>query len=116
MRDAIAGRCRGSRKITQLFATSRLGSYHGEGGRSRIHANSSTFRLVARSDSACVQSMEFPLATRFRTRRHHCMSAADFNPYAAPRSFAPVEAPLDEGLWQTGQLLLMRKGTDLPDR
>ena len=44
------------------------------------------------------------------------MSASDFNPYAAPRSFAPVEAPLDEGLWQTGQLLLLRKGTDLPDR
>lgn len=44
------------------------------------------------------------------------MSASDFNPYAAPRSFAPVEVPLDEGLWQTGQLLLMRKGTDLPDR
>ena len=44
------------------------------------------------------------------------MSVGDINPYAAPRSFIPLEAAPEGQLWQTGKLLLVRKGAHLPDR
>jgi hypothetical protein len=43
----------------------------------------------------------------------------DFNPYAAPRSeIAPDDSHLtgEGGLWRDGPLLMIRKGTELPDR